>query len=494
MSISSLSTNSEFSTIVSVETERVRRNLLGRRPQTVSKEIIDLFEKQHRIDMRPPYQRDIRWGPLLMNGLIGTIMDNGLVPGLIFYKLHAADKVGRPTMSVEVVDGQHRLFTVFNFMACEYVQLPRKKKFIIYWPYKLPNGKIVPVFYKETSATCEWFSKNTEFAPRYFTEEEQAYFNEFCFDIREIDFQLDMDQRRQIFMSLQNGVQVKNSDWLKNKTDCGLINFMSEHGYEQKMKNPDTGILVFSHKKTDQYYIQWVCRFYFLFLAVKNLKRGELALDTFDSLTAKQFVMGDTDYKHLCTPTDRSLNDIASIVEFNETFEAFHDLINSDVCRGIEFNPTQLFALFQYVCSNLDSIQDIDYVHMKAFFNNGKELPYRTMWEKNTPDTIRASYYKECVRQLYRIIETVTTDVFTAKISTKLKHEVWVHWFGDDVEAKCPCGTSITEDDNHCGHIEARSRGGKTSVRNLRPICASCNMRMKAQNLNDYFTKMDYAL
>lgn len=492
MSISSLSTDSEFS--VTTVDERVRRNLLGRRPQTVSKEISALFEKKHRIDMHPTYQRGIKWGLLLFCGLIGTIMDNGLVPGLIFYKLQTADKVGRPTMTVEVVDGQHRLFTVFNFMASEYVQLPRKKKFIIYWPYKQPDGKVVPIFYKETDDTREWFANNTQYEPKYLSEEEQTYFNEFCFDIREIDFPLDMEQRRQIFMSLQNGVKVTNSDWLKNKTDCGLINFMSENGYEQKMKDPHTGVLVFSHKKTDQYYVQWVCRFYFLFLAVKNLKSGEMELDTFDNKSAACFVMGDSDYKHRCTTTDKMLNDVTSIVEFHEAFEEFHDFLNSEVCSGIEFNPTQLFALFQYICANLESIEHIETVHMKAFFNNGKELPYRTMWEKKTPDNTRASYYKECVRQLYRIIEIVTTDVFTAKISPKLKHEVWVHWFGDDVEAKCPCGTTITEDDNHCGHIEARARGGKTAVRNLRPICGSCNMRMKTQNLNDYFTKMGYAL
>ena len=331
---------------------RNRRTLLGRRPHMVSKEIIELYNKRDRIDMQPVYQRGIRWSPLLMNNLIGTVMDNGLVPGLILYKLHADDKVGRPTITNEVVDGQHRLFTVFNFISSEYIELPRKRKFIVYWPYKNEEGKVVPVFYKETDATRDWFAKNTEFEPRYLTEEETIYFNEFGFDIREIDFQLTIEQRRQIFMSLQNGVQVKNSDWLKNKTDCGLINFMSENGYEQKMKDAETGVLAFSHKKPDNYWIQWVCRFYFLFLAVKQLKSGELELDKFDNGSAAVFVLGDTDYKHKCTPTDKSLNDPVSIVEFHDVFEAFHDFLNSDVCKNIQFNPTQLFALpiCRYAC------------------------------------------------------------------------------------------------------------------------------------------------
>ena len=471
---------------------RNRRNLLGRRPQTVSKDIIDLYEKRHRIDMQPVYQREIRWTPTMKNDLIGTIMDNGLVPSLILYKLHADDKVGRPTITNEVVDGQHRLFTVFNFISSEYIELPRKRKFIVYWPYKNEEGKVVPVFYKETDATRDWFAKNTEFEPRYLTEEETIYFNEFGFDIREIDFQLTIEQRRQIFMSLQNGVQVKNSDWLKNKTDCGLINFMSENGYEQKMKDAETGVLAFSHKKPDNYWIQWVCRFYFLFLAVKHLKSDKLALDEFDNTSAKVFVLGDTEYKHMCTPHDKSLNDPVSIAEFHDVFEAFHDFLNSDVCKNIQFNPTQLFALFQYVAMHVESLHLIDSVHMRVFYNEGKDLSYRRMWEKVTPNPARATYYKDCLSRLSTIIETVESNVFEAKISKKLKHEVWVHWFKEAESALCPCGTAITEEENHCGHIVARAKGGKTAVENLRPVCASCNLRMKTRNLNDYFAESDF--
>jgi hypothetical protein len=246
----------KMSTITTIK-NRTRKNLLGRRPKTVSEKINAIYEKRHRIDMQPPYQREPRWPPKVMNNLISTIMDNGMVPSLICYKLQSEeDKVGRPTISTEVVDGQHRLFTVFSFISSEYVELRRKRKFIVFWPYKNEEGKDEPVFYKETDATRDWFAKNTQFEPKYLTKEETTYFNEFCFDICEIDFQLTIEQRRQIFMSLQNGVQVKNSDWLKNKTDCMLINFMSEHGYEQKMKDMDTGVIAFSYKKPGKIFLE----------------------------------------------------------------------------------------------------------------------------------------------------------------------------------------------------------------------------------------------
>jgi 5-methylcytosine-specific restriction endonuclease McrA len=204
--------------------------------------------------------------------------------------------------------------------------------------------------------------------------------------------------------------------------------------------------------------------------------------------------LGDTDYKNQCTPTDKRLNDHASIVEFHEVFEAFHDFLNSDVCVNIVFNPTQLFALFQYVAMNMESIHLIDPAHIKVFYNEGKELSYRRMWEKVTRNSARAVYYKECLSRLNTIIETVESNVFEAKISKKLKHEVWVHWFKEAESVVCPCGTIITAEENHCGHIVARAKGGRTAVENLRPVCASCNLRMKTRNMNEYFAEMGFTV
>jgi hypothetical protein len=81
---------------------------------------------------------------------------------------------------------------------------------------------------------------------------------------------------------------------------------------------------------------------------------------------------------------------------------------------------------------------------MRVFYNQGKELSYRKMWEKVTPNAARVAYYKECLTSLSTIIETVESNVFEAKISKKLKHVVWVHGFKEADSALCPCGTAIT--------------------------------------------------
>jgi len=43
----------------------------------VSRELGDLFSRRDRIDIRPVYQRGIRWTQKIMNRLIGTIMEMG---------------------------------------------------------------------------------------------------------------------------------------------------------------------------------------------------------------------------------------------------------------------------------------------------------------------------------------------------------------------------------------------------------------------------------
>lgn len=110
-------------------------------------------------------------------------------------------------------------------------------------------------------------------------------------------------------MSLQNGVQVKNSDWLKNNTECGLIRFMSEHNYETKMKDMKTGVLVYSHKKPDNYWVQWVCRFYMLYLSIQRLKNENNFISKFDKTSISCFTLSDTDYKNRCNSSEINYND-----------------------------------------------------------------------------------------------------------------------------------------------------------------------------------------
>lgn len=74
-------------------------------------------------------------------------------------------------------------------------------------------------------------------------------------------------------------------------------------------------------------------------------------------------------------------------------------------------------------------------------------------------------------------------------IPKTLKRLVWDTYIGSAVGcAKCCCckARDIFQYEFHCGHVEPESKGGKTSVENLRPICAQCNLSMGARDMNEF--------
>ena len=87
----------------------------------------------------------------------------------------------------------------------------------------------------------------------------------------------------------------------------------------------------------------------------------------------------------------------------------------------------------------------------------------------------------------------VKNKVYRKKqIPKTLKKLVWDTWIGPNVGCtKCLCckHEDIRQIEFHCGHIIAESMGGKTTVDNLRPICAQCNLSMGSINMNDFKKK-----
>lgn len=76
-----------------------------------------------------------------------------------------------------------------------------------------------------------------------------------------------------------------------------------------------------------------------------------------------------------------------------------------------------------------------------------------------------------------------------------VKDLTWQKWIGDEVaKAKCLCCgiNEIKMNSFHCGHVVAEAMGGPTTVDNLRPVCATCNLSMRTQNMEKF--KGQYAL
>lgn len=75
------------------------------------------------------------------------------------------------------------------------------------------------------------------------------------------------------------------------------------------------------------------------------------------------------------------------------------------------------------------------------------------------------------------------------KIAAALREQVWVQAVGQQFGAKCTvswCSNPITVFSFQCGHILAESKGGPTTLENLRPICGRCNQSMGTMHMDDW--------
>jgi hypothetical protein len=80
-------------------------------------------------------------------------------------------------------------------------------------------------------------------------------------------------------------------------------------------------------------------------------------------------------------------------------------------------------------------------------------------------------------------------------IPSSLKRIVWDEYLGASTgTAKCMCCKryDIRQIEFHCGHIIPERLGGGTNLKNLRPICAKCNLSMGSTNMNEFMEKYDY--
>ena len=79
------------------------------------------------------------------------------------------------------------------------------------------------------------------------------------------------------------------------------------------------------------------------------------------------------------------------------------------------------------------------------------------------------------------------------KITASLRQSVWLKWVGRHYDAKCYvhwCQCVMTPFTFEVGHNIPESRGGATTLENLRPICSICNKSMGNRYTIDEYSRL----
>lgn len=86
------------------------------------------------------------------------------------------------------------------------------------------------------------------------------------------------------------------------------------------------------------------------------------------------------------------------------------------------------------------------------------------------------------------LIDTYRQSQTRKQIPKKIRGEAWKAMFGPSTEGACFCCRKSLEifDDWHAGHIVAQANGGPDTAANLRPVCASCNLSMGTENMDEF--------
>lgn len=480
MSLTSLFTSSiavVSSALAAAPQSRLNRftSLTRREYSHYNKQVEDILLTKFysKLNFNPEYQRPIGWSPEKMNAFILSVMKNQFISPVLTYELQESDKsTGRYTpdtvFDYEVMDGQHRLYTLNAFNSAKLQKIPGStKEHIVHCnlEYVDENGNRFNehIFHHQTEDTENW-CREKKIVAKYLNEEEQKAFDKTNIEFVTIKSKMTMNERRVEFMSLQGGAPVRGSDLLKNEVvRCRLMAYLNQYGYEEMMRNT---FLEICSKKGKKYWTQWVSR---CFMLQKDLS------DT----PSETFLFPDKKYEKHIKIGHSSLN--PSDYEFAEFHYKFLDFIDFlSKLNDIDLNVTQMFALFYYISHNTYNHKTLQ-SHMRNFSKEGQI--YKGLWE-NSPETdMRRRYFNRCLEQLREMTEPAA-PYDERPITKSLKKDVW---------KKCQNGfceicrtTKIAKDSFECGHIQSRALGGQTELDNLIPICFDCNRSMGTRNAYEY--------
>ena len=469
------------SSIQSDSAEPIReRTLVLTQDTTVDKLSIEhailIFGNPAKVNLRPIYQRNLRWKIKQYVDFVNTIMIHGYIPNIVLYKLHDEDDREYLTNKFECIDGQHRLCTIFKFKNSEPI-LIGKREHMITWHHQHTDTYL---FYIRNAHTEKWRTKHPTKKVSYLTEKEKSDFDECRITVEQIMCRMTYDERCRMFTTLQQGTPVLNSDLYKNFVDIPIILCIS---HTMRMEG-----IYRSHihtRLTNSAEQNW------LFCAVR------LCMIAISSSLEDRLVWVNSSDIDIRSSLSRKAHNILNITAeqllyFEQEFNRWISLLKG-LPHGMQFTPIQMLAMYV-------RLQEIDFSNehmLEERLTDGwagkgtKEA--KTLWyrddetEKIGGISRREQYFNECMDYLRADSSPLhLIPIFPRKpLSKKNRCDLWDRDADETGQGRCyVCSTALKKDEEwHAGHIKAHAKGGSdTDLDNFIVECSDCNLKHGTEN------------
>lgn len=170
------------------------------------------------------------------------------------------------------------------------------------------------------------------------------------------------------------------------------------------------------------------------------------------------------------------------INKFEEMYQIDEDILSNE--NDIKFIVDQINIENKLIMESLDSRKFIDkfknFINFKDNFTD-KYVEILMEYHKNISDKNKCDNDEKPKKK--------------QPIAKVLKDNVWNKYIGIDIgQTNCLCckTNKISQHNFHCGHYISESKGGKTDIDNLRPICSNCNLSMGTQNMNLFMERCGF--
>lgn len=462
-------------------TTRVRNFLLDEVPTPKPMNILFLVTQWFsKINMRPKYQRAIRWGLDNMCDLIDTVMCRGFIPGICLYKLHDTDEKEDVGHTKECVDGQHRLFVLCQYLLGEEFRLPGKKKpFLISWNHLDTAGRITHVFYEKTADTEKWENDHPTLLVGYMTPKEKEDFAEYTVSITEFTTQMSLSQRRTLFRKLQMGSPVRGSDLYKNSDHVPMVAFIvDDMGWETSVKPVMMDCLATS---PENYWLAFLIRMCLMARVINSEGTEDGVKDAFmltDGAINDMIKKNSSELKISDKENDMFEKIITDFFSYLDTMP-----------EGVKFSPYQFYALFAFSLTADSNRMELIYSHMASWSTSVKGKD-KTKWQRSVEESERVATYQRHCEYLESITHAARPVEERTNIPKGTRDLVWTNFFGDSPKGSCYCcGKELLRDKKngwHQGHIVSHHAGGKDERINLRPECGGCNTSHQTEHMDAF--------